>query len=73
MCYKRTAHKVDGPPKRLRFLQVHKMDGTLKGDITATKWTDDHNDKRTAHKVEGPPTRLKFFQVHKMDGILEVI
>ena len=44
------------------------MDGAFKGDITATKWTDNHNDKRTAHKVDGPPKMLKFLQVQKMDG-----
>ena len=44
------------------------MDGAFKGDITATKWTDNHDDKRTAHKVDGPPKRLKFLQVHEMDG-----
>ena len=26
----------------------------LKGDVTATKWTDHHDDKRTVHKVDGP-------------------
>ena len=50
------------------ILQVHKMDGALKGDITPTKWTDNHDDKRATHKVDGPPKRLKFLRVHEMDN-----
>ena len=46
----------------------YKMDGAFKGDITATKWTDNHADKRTAHNVDGPQKRLKFLRVHEMDG-----
>ena len=37
------------------FLQVHKMDGAFKGDITATKWTDHRDDKRTVRKADGSP------------------
>ena len=43
------------------------MDGALKGDITPTKRTDNHDDKKAAHKVDGPQKRLKFLRVHEMD------
>ena len=54
------------------------MDGAFKDDITATKWTDNHDDKRTTHKMDGPPKRLKELTMkwtiilmvnhHKVDG-----
>ena len=50
------------------FLQVQKMDGAFKGDITATKWMDHHDDKRTVREADGSPKQWKFLQVHKMDG-----
>ena len=43
------------------------MDGALKGDITPTKRTDNHDDKKAAHKVDGPQKRLKFLLVHERD------
>ena len=49
------------------------MDGAVKGDITATKWTDHHNDKRTVREADGLPNGENFYKSIKWTVHLKVI